>query len=391
MRDITVVLDLQYGSTGKGQIAGTFGHKWGADTVVCANMPNAGHTYRWTERWDGSDVTEQHKVMHTVMPVGAVLPSVRNILIGPGAVIDIAQLEAEIKHAAPWLTGKRLIIHPNAGVVTNGHRQAEQQLVRVGSTMKGSAEAVIEKMRRGKEASIARNYRMQLEAIYTGHGLNRFLVSVDSAEYDAAIDSSDRLLVEGAQGASLSIHSQFYPYTTSRDVGLAQVWADCRLPAVSPWKMHSNNMGLRVIGTCRTFPIRVANRFDENGRQIGTSGPHYSDQQELDWARDLGREPELTTVTKLPRRIFSFSTLQIMESARYCAPTTIALTFCDYLDPRDVRTEVAVAGKTTMAGDVRRMVRRIEAAAGVGVEFLSYGPMDVDVYQCDGDVLRRLV
>lgn len=371
MQNVIVVLDLQFGSTGKGQIAGTLGRRAGVDTAVCANMPNAGHTYRWHETY-GVLGPQPTKIVHTVMPVGAVLPTVRNILIGPGAVIDIVKLQEEIKNSAPLLKDKRLIIHPNAGVVTEGHREAEAQLVRVGSTMKGSAEAVIEKMRRSIAASIARNYTLAGWE-HSGKAAPGFEIIVDSTAYDDAVNSSKNLLVEGAQGASLSIHSSFYPYTTSRDVSLAQIWADCRLPA------HSRSHDLQVIGVCRTYPIRVANRFDKDGAQIGTSGPCYPDQVELDWEH-LKRAPELTTVTKLPRRLFSFSTLQVMESARFCGPNGIALTFCDYVDDAP-----KMAGAAVCEG-VKSLIRRIEAATGVGVDYLSYGPMDSDVYVYAGDL-----
>ncbi len=86
----------------------------------------------------------------------------------------------------------------------------------------------------------------------------------------------------------------------------------------------------KVYGTLRTFPIRVANRFDEKGKMIGTSGPGYIDQKELDWA-DIGIEPELTTVTKLPRRIFSFSMEQTKEACFRCGPAVLFLNFVNYL------------------------------------------------------------
>lgn len=102
----------------------------------------------------------------------------------------------------------------------------------------------------------------------------------------------------------------------------AQIFADCALPI--GWIRNTE-----VIGTLRTFPIRVANRFDEQGTQIGYSGGCYPDQVELDW-KDIGIEAELTTVTKLPRRIFTFSQMQLAEAIRQCSVDTLFVNFVNY-------------------------------------------------------------
>lgn len=386
MKDVIVVVDLQFGSTGKGQIAGTIGRKWEPDTVVCANGPNAGHTYQWLQGMNNSleNRPNYEKIVHTVTPVTSVLPSVRNILLGPGAVIDISRLVTEIETSASYFNGKQLIIHPNASIVTQDHRDREKNFVGIGSTMKGTAEAVIEKMRRLPGANIAHHWAERLGRLFPHLDLK---VYVDEGSYNLALDSSDKLLVEGAQGASLSMHSRFYPYTTSRDVSVNQIWADCRLPARTQSQHWARQGEVQIVGVCRTYPIRVANRYDEAGELVGYSGDCYSDQKELKWA-DIGREPELTTVTKLPRRLFTFSTLQIMESCRYNGPTSIALTFCDYLPSHnaehpkipDGMTPYPVGPGERISPDVYYMIKRIEAAAGCPVNFLSFGPTDIDVY-----------
>lgn len=383
MKNVVLVVDLQFGSTGKGQIAGTLGRQWQPDTVVCANGPNAGHTYKW---WEGDDPYTLRQVMHTVMPVTAVLPSVRNILLGPGAVIDMDRLEAEIRQNREYFVNRRLIIHPNAAIVTAEHRERESTLIGIGSTMKGTAEAVIAKMRRLEGADIARNWATHLE----GNTIigQSFRTVVDEQAYNDALDSSQKLLVEGAQGSSLSMHSRFYPHCTSRDVSVHQIWADCRLPAAAAGDVS-------IVGVCRTFPIRVANRFDASGRQIGHSGGCYPDQKEITW-ESIGQTAELTTVTRLPRRLFTFSTLQILEAARYNAPTSIALTFCDYL-PSHSPTFPNIAPDPFPVGEgaqvspcVQRLISRIEAAASCNVDFVSFGATDHDIFSPDSGRLQKL-
>lgn len=370
MRDVSVILDMQFGSTGKGQVAGTVAKHWKPDTAVSVNGPNAGHTYRWT-----SIGGKQHKIIHTVLPCAAASPWVRNILLGPGSVFSIAQLAQEITALGDLglLQNKRIIIHPNAMTLLPSHADAERVLVGIGSTMKGTAAAMIEKLQRGPNAPIARTERHFIfDALAPAARLSRCEICIDYPSYDDAILGSDKLLVEGAQGHSLSIHSPFYPHTTSRDVSLAQVWADCHLPALRPRNK------LDVIGVCRTYPIRVANRFDAQGNQVGYSGDCYPDQQEIKW-ESLGREPELTTVTKLPRRIFTFSSQQILDAAYFNAPTMMALTFCDYV-ASPVANSTNPKGGDRITPEVMAFIRRVEMAAGCDVKILSYGPLDVDMF-----------
>lgn len=386
MKDVVMVVDLQFGSTGKGQIAGTVGRKWEPDTVVCANGPNAGHTYQWFEGLNNSLENKPNfrKVVHTVTPVTSVLPTVRNILLGPGSVIDIQKLRDEVTANYQLFANKQLIIHPNAAVVEQEHRDREKIFVGIGSTMKGTAEAVIEKMRRSPVANIAGKYAGVLENLLTNVGLR---IYVNELAYNEALDSSARLMVEGAQGASLSIHSRFYPHCTSRDVSINQIWADCRLPARTQSQRWGHLGEVQIVGVCRTYPIRVANRTNEAGEKVGYSGGCYPDQNEISWA-SIGREPELTTVTKLPRRLFTFSTQQILESCRFNGPTSIALTFCDYLPSHNEHHSLIpegmmpypVGGGEKISPCVFHMIKRIEMAAGCPVDFLSFGPTDLDIY-----------
>jgi adenylosuccinate synthase len=299
-------------------------------------------------------------------------------------VIDTARLFEEITQNVDLFTGKRLIIHPNASIVTPEHREYEKSLIGIGSTMKGTAEAVIEKMRRLPGASIARRWVTQLQSLTPSLSIKCI---VDEQDYNSALDSSQKLMVEGAQGASLSIHSRFYPHCTSRDVGINQIWADCRLPARTPAAKWAREGEVQIVGVARTYPIRVANRFNAEGVQVGYSGDCYPDQKEINWA-DIGKQPELTTVTRLPRRLFTFSTQQILESVRFNAPTSLALTFCDYLPSHNENHPDIPEGMMPYPVDpgeklspcVYHMIRRITAAANCPVDFLSFGPTDRNIY-----------
>ena len=130
------------------------------------------------------------------------------------------------------------------------------------------------------------------------------------------------IFVETAQGFSLGINSGFYPYTTSRECTVGQALADARIP---PRFLR------RVAMTVRTFPIRV-------GNTAGSSGPCYHDQEETSW-EELGQTPELTTVTKRVRRVFTFSWEQYRQACRVNQPDLVFANFLNYLKEPDAQQE----------------------------------------------------
>jgi adenylosuccinate synthase len=333
------IVDLQFGSTGKGLFAGYLAKKLQPDTLVAAWAPNAGHTF--IDK-DG------RKMVNIALPNGIVAPSVKRILIGPGAVIDPDRLIFELKEYHDLMRGKELIIHPHAAVALPEHREREAQYgFKIGSTMKGVGEAVISKIKRLEPYNVAK-FALQ------GTQLADFVR--DAKSYDDAITMAEVTIIEGAQGFSLGVNSGFYPYTTSRECTVAQLRVDCAIP-------REEGTRPAVYGVARTFPIRVANRF-KDGVQVGTSGPCYKDQFELKW-EDIGREPELTTVTKLPRRIFTFSNEQIRQAVRMNGVDEIFLNFCNYLPEGEAEAGV--------------MCESIARHTGVKVAYTGWGPTETDV------------
>lgn len=375
MRHVLMIQDLQFGSTGKGQIAGSVSMVWGPDTVVTAWGPNAGHTFR----------RGQEKYVHTMLATAALCPTVEQILVGPGTILDADKLAEEIAAAERIkpgiMEGKQLIIHPQATMLKQGHADQEaKQLLRIGSTMKGTGAALCDKVMRDEYATVRGNYGYVVNALMTAVFDANMTLSLSSRVYDRAIDVSGKMIVEGAQGFSLGYHTDFYPYATSRDVSTAQTLADCRVP------YPSSDSRLAVLGVCRTFPIRVANR--KAGDVTYTSGSCYPDQKELSWSEDLRREPELTTVTKLPRRVFSFSHQQVLEAVRVNGVKAIALTFCDYLlddVPYEGHGDIIAAPLP-----VRNLAHSIEQVTGVPVRIVSFGPDQADVKELDDVNVREL-
>lgn len=307
---VNMIIDLQFGSTGKGLIAGYLAERDKPDCVVNANMPNAGHTY----------INDDGRTwIHKVLPNGIVSPNLKRVLIGPQSVFSLEQLRKEYKDSQDLMQKAQLIIHENAMVLTDDHRKTEQSsLSGISSTMQGSAAASIEKMMRNPKAD------NRAAKVLIGTEFESCLRNHTS--YQVAMQSSDLVQAEAAQGYSLGLNAGFWPYCTSRDCTPARFLADMGIPM--------RGLDLKIIGTARVHPIRVGNTPD------GYSGDWYADQEEISWS-DIGVEAELTTVTKRARRIATWSWIQFANAVNDCDPDEIFLNFCNY----DVAQAIEIAQK----------------------------------------------
>lgn len=347
--EVKIICDLQFGSTGKGLIAGYLAKRDQPDVLVTAWMPNAGHTYV---------DTNGRKYVHTMLANGIVSPRLQYVLIGPGSVVNLENLVQEIIDA-DLPAHVQVLIHPSAALVSERHRLQESigSMVAIGSTRKGSGAALMEKLSRDTSQSItADQQRARVEAYAVQRGVMNLAVTSHS-DYETVLCNACKIQLEGAQGFSLGINSGFWPHTTSRECTPAQMASDCLIPL--SWVVG-------VIGTLRTYPIRVANRYNAFGEMVGYSGPIYPDQREVTW-EEIGQETELTTVTKLPRRVFTFSWDQLGQAMHRVEPTQLFLNFANYLGPQELY-------------DMRRKINRVAADHDCGrVRYIGHGPSDKDI------------
>lgn len=341
-KNVTMVVDMQFGSTGKGLITGYWAEQNSPDVVVNCNMPNAGHTYI---------DSRGNKMIFKVLPNGIVSPGLKYVLIGPGSVFSLERLQEEIDVALSfgYLKEAEIIIHPQAMVLRASHKATEQAaLSGISSTMQGSAAAIIEKMMRTADANTAANVAAQ-GADEDGAPLPEWFASAvaEPGEWEKILRWSKKVLAEGSQGHSLGINAGFYPYCTSRDCSPSRFLSDMGIPV---------GMLARVIGTARTYPIRVGNTPD------GFSGGHYPDQEETSFEA-IGQADEFTTVTGRKRRVFTFSIQQIQEASFWCCPDEIFLNFANYLPD----------------GEWFQLAAKIEDHTGVPVTYVGHGPAFEDV------------
>lgn len=318
---VNLICDGQFGSTGKGLFAGFLAQRNKPEALVTAWAPNAGHTY--------TDYRDSRKYVHRMLANGVVSPKFKALFIGPGSVIDFEILAAEVESCIGHFekNDAKIFIHKNAAIALKRHREQEEQMssmTDIGSTRKGVGAALVEKLSRDVYNRITVGERPELqEYVYSTYSIelaSRMHV-LSPLEWVEHLRYYNDIQIEGAQGFSLGINSGFYPYVTSRECTPAQIISDCAFPA----KLGN----VFVWGVLRTFPIRVANRFDEKGNQIGYSGPPYDDQLEITW-ESIEVQPELTTVTKLERRLFTFSELQTRHFCHAARPDGLFLNFCNY-------------------------------------------------------------
>jgi adenylosuccinate synthase len=221
------------------------------------------------------------------------------IYLSAGAVIDRDCLKVE----AALHPEVRIFVHPNAAIVTDEDKKAEES---------GSI-AEVAGTRSGTGAALARKVMREYGAIAV-NSLGRIAENVVIQEHRIKPDRN-AYFMEVAQGFSLGINSQFYPKVTSRECTVMQGMADARLP---PRSLAKTYMAIR------TYPIRVGN---VDGY---TSGEWYIDQVETDWGA-LELPEERTTVTNRVRRVATFSPMQFFEAVRANDPDWVFVSHMDYL------------------------------------------------------------
>jgi adenylosuccinate synthase len=314
-----------------------------ATFAVNTFMSNAAHTIT---HGDGREYV--HQCLSSI----TTLDDYQKQYISPGCAFSEREILGEITQFK--VGPSKLAIHPNAAIVTQTDLDYEcgrvdfegrpkEELgssnLNIGSTLHGVGAARARRVLRRPDARLARDV----------DALRPFLCDTN-IEIMSRLDSGECGLGEIAQGYQLGLFTKFWPKTTSRNCTVSAFLDDALLPpsVVGP-----------VVINFRTFPIRVNNNkyvrksdrkiltWDEfnttppSDRHIirGDSGGFYDDQRELTWEEisDYAGEPifECTSLTKLPRRIFTFSKQNMKEALRFNNTgddVYISVNFMNYVD-----------------------------------------------------------
>lgn len=329
---VDVVVGGAYGSEGKGQVAAFLAREY--DILIRVGGPNAGHT-----------VYEDPPYTHHLLPSGT-RKSEAKLVIGPGAVLDVDKLLTEIAECG--VSVERLAIDPQAMTIAASDKSWEMARLRatISSTAQGGGRAMARRLLRSgarPQVLLARDIRE----------LKPYVRDTQRVLEDA-FAREQRVLLEGTQGTGLSLYHGTYPYVTSRDTTVNGCLSEA---GIAPSRVR------KVVMVCRTYPIRVG----------GSSGKMGT---EISWA-EVGRRSgypawklraaERTSTTGRPRRVAEFDWTLLRKAASLNGPTDIALTFADYLHPknRDARRFDQLAPESI------QFIEEVERVAAAPVSLIS--------------------
>jgi adenylosuccinate synthase len=337
-RLVDVVVGGQFGSEGKGHIVSHVAPEY--DVLVRVGGPNAGHKVYLEPR----PFTFHH------LPSGTLHNERAQLILGPGAVLGLSKLHAEI--TACEVSPERLSIDPQAMIIETHDEdfEAGSLVMSIGSTGQGVGSATARKILRTAASPVVRLAKDVKE-------LRPYVRSTHELLEDAFAKGS-RVLLEGTQGTGLSLHHGFYPHVTSRDTTVSGCLAEAGIPALRV---------RRVLMVCRTYPIRVQSPKGKS------SGPMSKD---LSWAEIARRSKlplpslrstERTSTTNRRRRVGEFDWQLLRKAASLNAPTDIALTFTDYISAsnRHARRFEQLTPETI------RIVHEIERVTGAAVSLIA--------------------
>lgn len=297
---LKIIIDGQFGSTGKGLLAEHLCRKEFFDLAASNLSPNAGHTFFHQGEFH---VSKQ-------IPVAGVIHDRSTIYLSPGSIIDVELLEQEIEKFN--IDPTRIFVHPRAAIIEKSDRdhelQSDSSMAKIASTQSGVGSALARKILRTSELA-------------QGNERLNQIVEVKGLDIMNMLDIGCNALMETSQGFDLGIDSGLsYPHCTSRDVSVATALANAQV--------HPSYLG-EVLMSMRSFPIRVGHLYDGD-EIIGHSGPFYKDSIETCWGA-VGVDEERTTVTNRVRRVALFSLKQYERSLHYLRPDTVFLNFANYL------------------------------------------------------------
>lgn len=293
---VDVLLGLQWGDEGKGKIVDYLAPKY---QVVARFQggPNAGHTLEF----DGI----KH-VLHQI-PSGIFRSDIKNI-IGNGVVLDPVILKKEIENLEKFdlnlkanlaISKKAQLILPTHRLLDAAYEQSKGEN-KIGSTLKGIGPAYQDKVgRHGLRvgdilaADFKKKYDCLLEQHKTILDFYKFeydLPPVETAFFEAidfikqfelvdsefiineAINSTQSILAEGAQGSLLDVDFGSYPFVTSSNTMVAGA---CTGLGVAPHKIGE------VFGIFKAYCTRVGSGpfptelFDETGKRMQKEGNEF--------------------------------------------------------------------------------------------------------------------
>ena len=336
-----VVVGGQWGDEGKGRIVDLLAEKAKIVARYSAGN-NAGHTI----------INELGEFKLHLVPAGIFYPD-KICVIGNGVVVDCAELLREIENLEERGVSVRgrLFLSDRAHVIMPWHRLIDEldEKLRgegaIGTTGRGVGPTFVDKVGRAgvriadlvdreallsllsflvpyKNAVLVKLYEtdpLDLESVaaeYHDYGARLApFVADTSGLVHKALEASDMVLLEGAQGSLPDLDTGTYEYVTSSVPSSLAAGAAIGM-GIGPMQIE------KVLGVYKAYNTRVGNGpmptelFDETGRMLREGGPR----------------PEYGSTTGRPRRCGWFDAVAARYSARTNGISSAALTRLDVLD-----------------------------------------------------------
>lgn len=333
------IVGAQYGSEGKGVITASIACDYSVHIRV--GSPNAGHTFYWQDAVH---------IMQSI-PCGWINADAK-IIIGRGSLINMEYLLTEIKHIEKYYPNfkRRLYIDSNAGVLTDNFKVEEggvcgDYCARIGSTGEGVGVARIARIKR--DTSCFKHF----DDVANLYGLSCCITPNTPKMIAELHEGGENILIEGTQGCALSLLHGKWPFVTSIDTNTAAFLSEI---GIAPFRLTN------ILLVARTFPIRVG----------GNSGEL---KNEIDWnilSSEIGRKvEERTTVTKRMRRVGRWDDELICEAILHNKPTSMALTFLDYIDP----TSSGICEYNSLSDSAKQYIDNIEQKFSIPISIIGTG------------------
>ncbi|MHA2059836.1 MAG: adenylosuccinate synthetase [Candidatus Ranarchaeia archaeon] len=291
--------------------------------------PNAGHTV----------VIDGTKYKLRQLPSGFSSKSTR-LLIGAGCLVNPSIFLEEIKKTD---STKQAGIDHHCGIIEAKHitedRTSEHLSKKVQSTGTGCGPANRDRVNR--QGKIAQDIPE----------LQPFLTNV-SQEINKALGNNHHVLLEGSQGALISLYYGDPPYITSKDTTASSVCADV---GIGPTKVDE------VIVVLKSFLTRVG-----AGPLVGEIP--VEEAKKRNWYEE-------GTVTGRPRRAAPFDMNTAKRGIMLNGATQIALTKIDILFPETARVQKF----SELPQKAVSFIKNIEAQLKTPITLVGTGPDAIDI------------
>lgn len=325
---ITIVVGGQFGSEGKGSVVSWLAKNKPFDLAIRTGGPNAGHTFVIDR---GNQTIKMRQLPCTWFDQ----PNTP-VYLPAGAIIKREVFHAEVEMVRSMGYTGSVLVSRQAAVIEESVAEEMERDIRTGTTHEGiGATRALKCLRKARLA-------------WEFGDLHKHLM-VDGQIPRLLENRNTSILIESSQGFGLSMDGRFYPWVTSTNINPYALLAEAEVP----FNRHS----VAVWMVLRAFPIRIA----------GESGPLA---RETTWEALRAKygehiPNEHTTVTKKLRRVGEFDVLQATEAIERCRPTTVVLTFFDYLFPN--------IEKTGITGEARCAIHDMEAKLNHQVDYVGIG------------------